>query len=68
MSLKRRIKDRLKESSTQAGAGVVIVSLATAFPAYAPLILGLASLLGIGAMVTPEARGGAGGPGPVDPK
>ena len=45
MSLLAKIKTRLKEPSTSAGVGVVVTALSAFFPAYAPLILGVAAVL-----------------------
>lgn len=54
MSLLAKIKTRLKEPSTSAGVGVVVTALSAFFPAYAPLILGVAAVLGVSAVALPE--------------
>ena len=45
---------RLQEPSTHAGIGIVLTALSTFLPQYAPIITGVASLFGFGAVVTAE--------------
>lgn len=53
-----RLFDRAKEPSTLAGLSLLAMFLRLKFPAYAPVLDGVAAVLGGGAVVLPERGNG----------
>lgn len=47
---------RLKEPSTHAGIGLLIMAIAAVMPQYAHYILGVAGVFGFGAAALPESK------------